>query len=272
MKNQLAKDLKKALAAVLVAATVFTFAAPAVSADAATGITTTSATKTVQIDTVGEVATGSSIALAAGNYAVVTTTGSAIADVSIASGASVKVIDSAKADQVAKTVTGSAITTASAVKVAAAFTTTTGTTVDYSFTGTAYGTATYYLVKYDNGQITPVETYNITVGTIAKKPAKVTKVSVKNVKGNKIKVTFKNLKSKAAGYKVYVYRGSKKIKTVTVTSSSKKSTLSKKISIAKKYRGKKLTVRVRAYNVSTLDDSVVNGKLSSKASVKFDRK
>ena len=95
------------------------------------------------------------------------------------------------------------------------------------------------------------------------KPAKVTSVKIANVKGAKAKVSFKAVKG-ALGYKV-VYTVGKKTVTKTLKGAAKTSVT---LSVAK---GKKVTVKVRAYNKSVKGKTQF-GAYSAKKSLKTDKK
>ncbi|SDX06187.1 hypothetical protein SAMN05216391_1424 [Lachnospiraceae bacterium KHCPX20] len=95
------------------------------------------------------------------------------------------------------------------------------------------------------------------------KPAKVTSVKIANVKGAKAKVSFKSVKG-ALGYKV-VYTVGKKTVTKTLKGAAKTSVT---LSVAK---GKKVTVKVRAYNKSVKGKTQF-GAYSAKKSLKTDKK
>jgi hypothetical protein len=95
------------------------------------------------------------------------------------------------------------------------------------------------------------------------KPAKVTGLKVANVKGAKAKVSFKKVKG-ALGYKV-VYTVGKKTVTKTLKGAAKTSVTLK---VAK---GKKVTVKVRAYNKSVKGKSQF-GAYSAKKTLKTDKK
>jgi hypothetical protein len=95
------------------------------------------------------------------------------------------------------------------------------------------------------------------------KPAKVTGLKVANVKGAKAKVSFKKVKG-ALGYKV-VYKVGKKTVTKTLKGAAKTSVTLK---VAK---GKKVTVKVRAYNKSVKGKSQF-GAYSAKKTLKTDKK
>jgi len=112
-------------------------------------------------------------------------------------------------------------------------------------------------------------TSNVSVVTVAaadptpvvvKEPAKVTGVKIVNVKGAKVKVSFKKA-ARAKGYKV-VYTVGKK----TVTKTTKKTSITLKVK-----KGAKVTVKVRAYNHKA-DKSVQYGTYSAKKSLKTDKK
>ncbi|SDX02799.1 Ig-like domain (group 2) [Lachnospiraceae bacterium KHCPX20] len=112
-------------------------------------------------------------------------------------------------------------------------------------------------------------TSNVSVVTVAaadptpvvvQKPAKVTGVKIVNVKGAKVKVSFKKA-ARAKGYKV-VYTVGKK----TVTKTTTKTSITLKVK-----KGAKVTVKVRAYNHKA-DKSVQYGTYSAKKSLKTDKK
>ena len=92
------------------------------------------------------------------------------------------------------------------------------------------------------------------------KPAKVSGLKVTNVKGAKAKVSFKKVKG-ALGYKV-VYTVGKKTVTKTVT----KTSVTLKVA-----KGKKVTVKVRAYNKSVKGKTQF-GAYSAKKTLKTDKK
>jgi hypothetical protein len=94
-------------------------------------------------------------------------------------------------------------------------------------------------------------------------PAQVKGVKIANVKGAKAKVSFKAVKG-ALGYKV-VYKVGKKTVTKTLKGAAKTSVT---LSVAK---GKKVTVKVRAYNKSVKGKTQF-GAYSAKKSLKTDKK
>ena len=113
--------------------------------------------------------------------------------------------------------------------------------------------------KFEAGKVVVPVVVTEKAKTVAK-PAKVTGVKVTNVKGAKVKVSFKKV-SKAAGY-VVTYKVGKKTYKKTITSTSTKLSVKK---------GAKVTVTVKAFNYK--DGNVKQFGAASKAvSKKTDKK
>ena len=109
--------------------------------------------------------------------------------------------------------------------------------------------------------VTPSEPATQSAVTVKKAPAKVTLSSVKSSKKGTVKVTFKKA-SRASKYVVYYsYNKSMKSAKKVTLGSAKRSTTIKKLT-----SGKKVYVRVRAYN--TVDGTKQYGKYSAVKSVK----
>ena len=102
--------------------------------------------------------------------------------------------------------------------------------------------------------------YNNRSGKISYKPGKVSKLTLKNVKGKKIKVTFKKV-SKATGYQI-TYSTSKKFKKAKSVTTAKTTHTIKKLKKKKTYY-----VKVRAYQI--VDGKTYYGSYSSVKKIKI---
>ena len=100
---------------------------------------------------------------------------------------------------------------------------------------------------------------------------KVTKLKVKSKKAKRVTVSWANAKCKklrADGYQVRIYKGKKLVKSVSVKPKDDGTIKKTTIKLAKKYRGKKVKVYVRAYRNKTVLHGAIYSPKSATVKVK----